>query len=244
MSLHNLAHSIFRQAFQLYNGWLIRNQFHTLLVRGEVGASRPTLYVVNHSSWWDGLLIYQAYRMLDSQQDHRILINAEGLHRYPFFGKLGAFPVDRSSPAATVAGLRACSTLLKQGSHVWMFPQGKIEGLELRPLSIQPGTAFILQHNPDVQLKFVTLYYSVGDHQRPLASIIISDEWFTEWRKFASREELTEEICTRLEAQLDRHRAEVSHIVTGDMDHAVRLFQGRRSVSDWFDTLRRKGWGR
>ena len=56
----------------------------------------PTLFVANHSNWWDGGLAFLVSRALGLR--FRILMEARQLARYRFFLRIGALPLRREPP--------------------------------------------------------------------------------------------------------------------------------------------------
>jgi hypothetical protein len=89
---------------------------------------------------------------------------------------------------------------------VWLFPQGKIEHLEKRPLQFFSGVSYMLQQCPQAVVKPVTLYYSFGKEQKPEASIYFGKPISADWTTL-ERKAVTAMLQTKLEQQLDTHRA-------------------------------------
>lgn len=226
--------------FEWYNSRLITKYFHSFRIRGHVdsvSSSRPTLYLINHSSWWDGLIIFHTYRKMSNKQ-HYIMMDAEGLKKYSFFGKLGAYPIDRSSGVAILKSLRYTSELFSKGHGVWLFPQGEIYHAEQRPLDIQPGAAYILQQNPEINVVLVTIYYSLCLHQKPTASLWLSEPLHDDWSQW-DRQELSAMLSEQLQQQLENHRLLAIQAPDGELNGFSSLIRGSRSTSEWFDFWKR-----
>lgn len=134
----------FKRIFAQYNeNYLLRRHFHSFQLSGEIDPApqgQPVLYLMNHSSWWDGMVVYHAIANA-SAREHYMMMDEEQMKRYRFFRKIGAFSIDKKSSRAIVASLRYSESLLNQGYGVWLFPQGDIEHLERRPLRFQTARA-------------------------------------------------------------------------------------------------------
>lgn len=115
--------------FYRYNSlYLLRRHFHFIGISGELqpaaAAGRGILYLMNHSSWWDGLLAYHAAGKLPGKR-HYFMMEEEQLRKYAFFRKLGAYSINPGSPGDARASLRYTAGLLQAGENVWMYPEGK-----------------------------------------------------------------------------------------------------------------------
>lgn len=138
--------------FYRYNSfYLLRRHFHFIGVSGELqpaaAAGRGILYLMNHSSWWDGLLAYHAAGKLPGKR-HYFMMEEEQLRKYAFFRKLGAYSINPGNAGDARASLRYTAGLLQKGESVWMYPEGEIRPLEHRPLSLKEGAALALRLSP------------------------------------------------------------------------------------------------
>lgn len=142
---------------------LIRRHFHRVLYRAD-DLPVPGLMLATHSSWWDGMILFH----LDQTclyHDPYVMIDQAGLARFPFFSRLGAFSVDRTSFADIKTSLHYAKERLQNGSSVWMFPQGEERHQEDRPLRLASGATHLTRHTDHVSL--VAFYYSYGHEQQP-----------------------------------------------------------------------------
>ncbi|WP_276694023.1 hypothetical protein [Exiguobacterium chiriqhucha] len=73
----------------------IRPFFHTIHVRAD-DVPTPGLFLSTHSSWWDGmiLLMLNEYYL---RHDVHVLMDEDGLRRFPFFRHLGAFSIKKAN---------------------------------------------------------------------------------------------------------------------------------------------------
>ena len=89
----------FDRVFSLYNHYyLLRRRFRAftpgsldpLVADGPEGSDakpmapdQPVVYFMNHSSWWDGLLLYHAAKQT-SRGDHYVMMEERQLRQYAF----------------------------------------------------------------------------------------------------------------------------------------------------------------
>lgn len=142
---------------------LIQRYFHRVLYRAD-DLPVPGLMLATHSSWWDGMILFH----LDQtcfRHDPYVMIDQAGLARFPFFSRLGAFSVDRTSFSDIKKSLQYAKARLQNGSSVWMFPQGEERHQEERPMHLASGATQLMRHADTVSL--VAFYYSYGHEQQP-----------------------------------------------------------------------------
>ncbi len=135
-------------------------------------AARPLIFAANHVSWWDVLLLL----VLDEELGGVgwAVMDAENLRRLPFFGWVGALPLDRSSRERSRACLEYSAALLdRPGRSIWMFPQGRQRPAHLRPLDLKPGLRIMHAHNP-VDVVGVSIDYVFLERDRPAAIVRFS----------------------------------------------------------------------
>ncbi len=125
----------------------LRRAFDGVFVEGAdavrtSAAREPLLIAANHVCWWDALTILALDASLDTRS--HCLMDAENLARLPFFGWVGAVPLDRSSPRASMRDLQQALELVARPSDaLWIFPQGRQRPAHLRPLELSPGVAWL-----------------------------------------------------------------------------------------------------
>ncbi|MCT2536140.1 lysophospholipid acyltransferase family protein [Aquibacillus koreensis] len=231
----------FRKLCYMYQHfYLLKRNFYRVFVKGDVDPieSGPTIYIANHSSWWDGLLLFQLTEKY-SELDHYILMDEIGLKKYPFFRKLGAFSVQKNNPREIVRTLKYSEELLKSGKSVWVFPQGSIQHQDKRPYEFDSGIGHLISVCNKVTVKMVSLHYTFGDHQKPIASIVIDDGVVYNGSDH-NRKDWTEKLARILEKQVDVHRLQVIRDPSF-LRNALFLpvMKESKSTSDYFDQFRK-----
>lgn len=107
---------------------------HPLDVQGRENLpDEPVLICVNHSSWWDPVLLVCA---LTSDFPLRIMAKRQ-LFKIPIVGgfirRMGAFPVDRGN--SDIGAIKTAIKSLKEGFSLLIFPEGTRvkKGQSVRP---------------------------------------------------------------------------------------------------------------
>ncbi|MEK3900476.1 lysophospholipid acyltransferase family protein [Paenibacillus sp. FSL R7-0179] len=230
--------------FYRYNSmYLLRRHFHFIGISGELqpaaAAGRGILYLMNHSSWWDGLLAYHAVGKLPGKR-HYFMMEEEQLRKYAFFRKLGAYSIDPGSPGDARASLRYTAGLLEAGESVWMYPEGEIRPLEQRPLSLKEGASLALRLSPRAAVVPVTLYHGLFRHTKPEATLLAGAPLLLPWAEM-DRSAIARLLETVLGGQLESHRCKVLNHQGYMPDEFRPLLRRGRSTNEWLDLLRPGG---
>lgn len=231
----------FDRWFYRYNSlYLLRRHFHSIGICGElqpsVAAGRGILYLMNHSSWWDGLLAYHAAGRQAASRQY-FMMEEEQLRKYAFFRKLGAYSINRINAGDVKASLRYTAGLLESGGRVWMYPEGEILPLEHRPLRLKEGAALVLRLSPQTAVVPVTLYHGLFRHTKPEATLLAGAPLILPWADM-KRSEIAPALEAVLGAQLDEHRARILNH-QGYIPEAFRpLLKQGKSTNEWLDALR------
>lgn len=232
----------FEKLFERYNEhYLLRRHFHTLAMRGHIEAAasdRPIVYIMNHSSWWDGLTVYHAARFAGHRQ-HYYMMDEKQLSRYRFFHKLGAFSIDKESLRGILQSLRYAADLLEAGNSVWIYPQGDIYHLEERPLYFQNGIGYLLERCPQAVVQPVSAYYTLGMNQKAEATLWFGEPVHHNWAAFG-RKGIASNLQELLERQLDAHRALAIAAPDGQLQGFRPLLIGSLSTNEVFDAFKRR----
>ncbi|MEH7302574.1 lysophospholipid acyltransferase family protein [Neobacillus drentensis] len=225
-------------SYQRYYLWL-RN-FHSVQMAGEVDprTDYPVLYIANHCSWWDGLIIFQIIKDF-SNKEHFIMMEERQLRQYPFFRKLGAFSIDKEKISEVRKSLLYAQNLMANKRAVWIFPQGAIYHQEKRPFVFQKGSAFLLKRFDKCLVKPVSLHYSFNQYQRPTASIFFGEEVLIKSSHFTSSE-LTQYLEELLEQQVTSHRDMVINDIDFTKNNYFTPIQEKgKSTSDFIDNVKK-----
>jgi 1-acyl-sn-glycerol-3-phosphate acyltransferase len=210
-----------------YVRWKLARTFDGVRIAGldEVRrrvAHGPLIVAANHVCWWDTFLLVLLDELLDAES--YCLMEAQQLGRLPFFGWVGAIPIDGRSPATRLASLRAAiGQLDRPGRILWIFPQAQQRPAHLRPLGLQRGVELLASRTgaPVVPL---ALRYDFRDS--PKAEINMVFDPALDNRQLARGALLHQVEASIVEglARIDRH------LLTPDDAFVERLTKRKTSV--------------
>jgi 1-acyl-sn-glycerol-3-phosphate acyltransferase len=217
---HNkIAHLLFRP----YLHFLTKNKFHCVRVFGplpEFPPDRSVLLLPNHSSWWDGFIIYLVNDLYWKKKPY-VMMEEKQLKRFPYFNKLGAYSVCPGNKTDVEKSIIYTAELLaKPENLVFMFPQGKLLPWHQRPLVFKQGYKRILD---SVSVK--PLIYICGI--RPEFTREQYPEIFLEFRSVNMDETEKDELTGIMENLLKNLENRIVLEEKGSL-----LFAGRKSLSE------------
>nr|WP_236785011.1 lysophospholipid acyltransferase family protein [Alteribacter salitolerans] len=231
-AFHVKKKPLFEALFSLYNKRLLSKHFHTIKVKNDWVPSshkRGVLFYINHSSWWDSLVLFQLNRYL-LKQDGYALMSEDGLKKFPFFMKLGAFPVNSSSYTSVLRSLTRASSLLDEGKALFVFPQGEERHVDERPFTFQHGTSYLIQKARNCEVVPITFYHTLFHEQHPEffihigKSVSIGDD--------KNRQAATRQLEKAMTIQLDAVKRQV---VNGKTEHFDVFVDGSITIGEkWY----------
>ncbi|ADU32223.1 lysophospholipid acyltransferase family protein [Evansella cellulosilytica] len=224
---------LFEHMFSVYNKHLLRKHFHCIYLarRGEKRAG-PAIYLVNHSSWWDPLvLFYLNHAVL--KENAVAMMSEDGLTRFPFFRKIGAFSVNRQARKSIMTSLQYASEQLKEGKSVFLFPQGEEVHIEKRPLTFFSGAAYLVEKQPSLPVIPISFYHSFFHHQ--LAEWFISIGKPISIPQRATRKEITALFEKKMTFELDHLR---TLAMTEQIDDFQLILHGKSGISEKLESCK------
>lgn len=163
---------LFEKIFAIYNRNLLKRRFNSLSVSGLDNFGKkehnfPLLIYANHSSWWDGLVIFQILRKFDFES--YVMMEEKQLKNLRLFRKLGAFSVIRENPREALKSVKYAVAILKKDSKnlVLIFPQGKIEPNDIRPIKFFNGISKILEKMENCNYLPIAIRYEFSNNFKP-----------------------------------------------------------------------------
>jgi 1-acyl-sn-glycerol-3-phosphate acyltransferase len=137
----------------------------------EVPHDVPLLLCPNHTSWWDGFLARELFRVLRPQAPLFTIMLDEELGLRPFLRPLGAIGIRRDSVASVRGTLRtlAARRALHSELGVILFPQGRIWPSFRRPLGFEPGVRLFHRALAPVRVLPVGIHLEPGVGTAPVA---------------------------------------------------------------------------
>ncbi|MCY0901037.1 MAG: lysophospholipid acyltransferase family protein [Firmicutes bacterium] len=244
--------SAFEALFAVYVQALARHRFAAVHIRhaGVVqDAPGSVLLYANHVSWWDGLLFLLANRRYFHRQAY-VLMSEDGLLRFPFFRRLGAFPVPQD-PRGVLRALRyGASRLSDPRTLLLYFPQGLQRHQQTRPLGFADGIGTLLSMTePGAPIAVVpaALHYTFLEAPRPEAfldlGVALADQ---EWRSAVrSRSSESRKAWDRSEihALTDRLEMSLTQLLDRQQQELIQLDRSARRFPDGYEPWPRLGSG-
>ena len=217
-------------------------------VRGRPDAwprDTPTIFVANHTNWWDGFLAFLVTRSLGL--GFQVLMEAQNLNRYRAFLRVGALPMRRGRPRDAYEDLTAAAAYLRPGVGLWVFPQGSRRPPAERLSRCERGAAHLaMALGRPVRFCPVAFRYAFVGEQLPEAFILVGEAWIHRPEPVAmvARRDLMEQVGRRLSSTMDalddlvrEERLEAFHSLTPEhlsvnkrldrFRHAIGLLGGR-----------------
>ena len=201
---------------------------------GQWNRSIPTLFVANHTNWWDGFVACLLTRRVGLT--FQILMQADQLEQYPFFRRVGAVPVDRRSRQQAFRDLTAAAHALRPGAALWVFPQGRRRSPAAPLTGLERGAAHLALSGPGpVRICPVAFRYTFLGEQLPEGFILLGQSWLVTPGS-TDRRTLTDRITEAMDGAL----GELDRLVASeDTDAFTLLIPGRLSVNKRLDRFRR-----
>lgn len=159
--------------FHLYLHFQLKRSFHAVWYRHDhedgvlMSRTAPILVYANHSSWWDGLLLFWLNRTTLHRHAYAWM-SYDGLTRYPFFRRLGAFAGQTQSAADMRQLWRYVHQLARQRqTMIAIFPEGEQRLQGDRPIGFQKGLAHLVDTlDPSTVLYPLAIHYASLEHAK------------------------------------------------------------------------------
>lgn len=194
----------------------------------------PTLFLANHTNWWDGFLACLLSGHLGLR--FQVLMEARHLARYRMFLRVGALPMRRGHPRHAYQDLMSAAGYLRPGAGLWVFPQGQRRPPREPLTGCERGAAQLaLQAGGPLRICPVAFRYAFLGEQLPEAFLLLGDEWILQPGTFTDRVPLMAEMERRLAATVDALDALVS---AERIEEFRPLAEGRLSVNKRLDRFR------
>lgn len=226
-------------AFGRYFRQLAAKQFTSVryATRDDLGTWEPgvpTLFMGNHTTWWDGIFAWLL--MVELGFTPHVLMEAVNLERYSAFKWIGTIPVRRDSPRGAYEDLRKAQAYLRPGTGLWIFPQGHRKPVLQRPDRLERGAAqLLLGAGRRVRVVPVAFRYPFLSEQLPEGFVLVGEPWLVDPDPAHERRALSEALAERLAATVDALDARLAkEDATG-----FRVFvDGRLSINKRMDKVR------
>jgi len=126
-----------------------------------------TIYYLNHSSWWDGLIPLLLNQKL-FRQNARAMMEDKQMRQHSFFKRIGAFSVNLENPRAVIRSLRyAVDSFERPNSSLFIYPEGAIVPFSTNKPSFKKGLAWIAQKSPEADVVPIGVYIHIAAYDKP-----------------------------------------------------------------------------
>lgn len=150
-----------RTLFTVGQQLLLRRMFRDIYIK-KMAFKLPAVVLVNHSSFYDGLVVFELIRQKCLPENTVAVMDKAGQQSMPLFQHIGTVPVSHPMKLSEYRGM------LETMAHetLVIFPQGTERHVEQRPLQLQNGIEGLLKKYPAHNVVCLSIYYSVGSHIR------------------------------------------------------------------------------
>lgn len=205
------------------------------VVPGGAGCRRVVV-VMNHPSWWDPLVAMVLKREWFGDVPVFGGMAAEELERYPFFKRLGLFPVRKGAAGARdwMEAMRAVAGC--ERAVLWTTPQGRFVDVRERGVPLMPGVAMFGELQEGCVYLPVALEYVSGRARLPDVYVSVGEAVLAETIQGMGRVEVAERLRQALEAEQD---ALAKAVCAGDSSRWEAVRNGKRGLDSVYGWWRR-----
>lgn len=165
-------HWLITPFFSLYIGWIIKRHYHSVnFNKAALHPAKAVLLIANHTSWWDGLLLYYINKIYFKKQ-FKIMVLEETMREVKFFKYLGAFSVTKNSRQVVESLQYAAELLGDPDNLVVIFPQGKLYSNFTDSVVFEKGVTKIAEiATAGFQYLFTAAFTENFDKKKPSVNI-------------------------------------------------------------------------
>ncbi|MGD9900033.1 MAG: lysophospholipid acyltransferase family protein [Calditrichaceae bacterium] len=213
--------------FEKYLNRLFKNHFYSINVLSEypvVKTDLPLIIIPNHSTWWDGFLIYHLNKRIFGRRMF-VMMEEKQLKKFPFFSRLGAFGVNAKSVKSVLKSLKYAGHVLKNAENMLcIFPQGVLERWHKRPIEYKRGIEKIIENiEGDSVLLPLAIRAEFTGEQRPEIFLNFGESLLVNKTNFPGIQILESQHEQLLDQLADKVR---------NGDEGEKIFSGKKSLSD------------
>ncbi|TZF86087.1 glycerol acyltransferase (plasmid) [Pedobacter sp. BS3] len=154
--------------FSFYIARSIKRDFYTFQFNAvETHPDQAILLLANHSSWWDGFLLFRLNQLLFKRKFH-IMVSEENYRKVAFLKYLGAFSVKKGSKDMLETLDYAGELLKDKNNLVVIFPQGKLYSSHVTQVDFERGLLRLAQSaGKKFQYVLAALFTDYFEHRKP-----------------------------------------------------------------------------
>lgn len=221
-------------------GKMVKARFHSLMYKGiknleKRDKTKATIFYVNHSNWWDGII---GYTMVRRVFKGRLRLMIEEMNRFPLFQYIGCFPINKKTAQDAMKSLKYAATTLDKGDiYFWLFAEGIIRPPRNRNKNFQTGIAYLIENAikqyGGVNVAPISVDYSFLRQDKPEVIVEIG-EVKTYYEFNENRKEYCAKLSRSFEDFCEKQQIQIS---SGNFEGYRYLF--KEKLSWWRDIERR-----
>lgn len=209
----------FIRIFDLYVRNLFWRRFQNVWVEQSYipNSSNRTIYYLNHTSWWDGLIPFLLNQKL-LKQNPRAMMEDKQMIEHKFFQKIGAFSVNLQNSKSLITSLRyAVNSMKRPQASLFIYPEGEIVPFSTDKPNFKKGLVWIAEKSPDVDIVPIGIYIHSANFDKP---------------------ELFIKIGKPLEIQEDKTQLEIKLFLEQKLQNVlIRLVEDAHSIERLFTRI-------
>jgi hypothetical protein len=218
-----------------FGGVYLRRGTCPSVVPGRHGCRRVVV-VMNHPSWWDPLVAMVLKREWFGDVPVFGGMAAEELDRYPFFKRLGLFPVRKGAAGARDWKEAMLAVAGCERAVLWTTPQGRFVDVRERGVPLMPGVAMTGELQQGCVYLPVAVEYASGRARLPDVYASVGEAVEAESMRGLARVEVADRLRRALEAEQD---ALAKAVCAGDPLQWEAVRTGRRGLGSVYGWWRR-----
>lgn len=155
--------------FDLYVRFLCKLRFEGvyLIQNYTPSNSSQTIYYLNHTSWWDGLIPLLLNQKCFKQQA-RAMMEDKQMRKHGFFKRIGAFSVSLKNPRSAIRSLRyAVESMKRQNASLFIYPEGQIGPFSLKKPEFRSGLSWIVSKYSKPDVVPIAIYFTTAKTSKP-----------------------------------------------------------------------------
>lgn len=163
------------QFFSWYIAYIIKKDFSSYTYdRLQIKEDEAILLLSNHSSWWDGFLMFQLNKVVFKKEFH-VLVTSADYHKHWFLKYLGAFAAENKGKEVVETLLYAGQLLDDPKNLVLLFPQGKLYTSYINSISFEKGVMQLINASKKkFQIVFSATLTDYFNNRKPAAHSYLS----------------------------------------------------------------------
>lgn len=150
----------FIRLFELYVRNLFWRRFRSVRIHADYlpEPEERTIYYLNHSSWWDGLIPFLLNQKV-FRQKARAMMEDKQMKRHRFFRKIGAFSVNLQDQRSTIRSLRyAIRSMERKNASLFIYPEGRIVPFSTGKPEFKEGLPWVISKLEGVRVVPIGIY--------------------------------------------------------------------------------------